>query len=143
VIPDPETVERQKAGYAKALEKQFADGVAQISAETKAKKEAMIAAAEQNKAQYKLQKEAEMQGQHLLLEQQKNSQMMMLQETVMAQKSALEQQACALALEYQQKKAQEEMMAKQYEIQKQYYEAEAKLATQYAAVTQPRQAVVA
>jgi len=135
-IPDPATVEKQKQGYAAALEKQFADGAAQIAQETKIRKDQLAAMAQQHKVQFKLQKEAEMQAQNLILDQQMNSQVMMVQEATMSQKAALEQQAAALTLEYNQKKAQEEMLAKQYQIQKQYYEAEVKLATQYNAVTQ-------
>merc|ERR1712216_1035154 len=75
-------------------------------------------------------------GQNLLLDQQMNSQCMMLQEAAMQQKSVLEQQAAALTLEYQQKKAEEEMLFKQFEIQKQYYDAETKLAAQFQKVTQ-------
>merc|ERR1712032_1681020 len=37
-------------------------------------------------------------------------------------RQVLDQQASALALEYNQKKAQEDMMMRQYQIQKQYYE---------------------
>merc|ERR1719162_1964285 len=130
-IPDPATVEKQKQGYAAALDKQFTDGSAQIGAETKARKDQLMAVAQQHKGQYRIQKEAEMQAQNLLLDQQMNSQVMMLQEATMAQKAALEQQAAALALEYNQKKAQEEMMAKAYAIQKQYYDAEMQLANKY------------
>merc|ERR1712138_184606 len=80
------------------------------------------------------------QAHNLLLDQQMNSQLMMLQEAHMAQRSALEQQAAALTLEYQQKKAEEELLQKQYEIQKQFVTAENKLATEYAKVTAEEQA---
>merc|ERR550537_1989441 len=54
----------------------------------------------------------------------------MLQEAVMAQKMALEQQAAGLTLEFQQRKAQE-VMAREYQIQRQYYDVEQKLASVY------------
>jgi hypothetical protein len=139
-LPDPATVQKQKEGYTAALDKQFADGANQVAAETKLRKDQLMAMAQQQKAQYQLQKEAELQAQNLLLDQQMNSQVMMLQEATMAQKAALEQQAAALTLEYNQKKAMEEMQAKQYAIQKQYYEAEVKLAQQYNTVANPRNA---
>merc|ERR1712087_893099 len=103
-----------------------------IAGEAKIRKDQLMAVAQQQKAQFRLQKEAEQQAQNLILDQQMNSQLMMLQEAAMAQKAALEQQAAALTLEYQQKKAEEEMLAKQYQIQKQYYDAEVHLARQYA-----------
>merc|ERR1719454_981812 len=75
-----------------------------------------------------------------MLEQQMNSQLMMLQEAHLSQRSALEQQAAALTLEWQQKKAEEELLQKQYEIQKQYVSAENKLASDYAKVAAQEQA---
>merc|ERR1711907_23424 len=86
--------------------------------------------------QYKLQVESQLQAQNLMLDQQ----MKMLQEAAMAQRSALEQQAAALTLEWQQKKAEEEMLKKQYEIQRQYVDAENKLATQFNKVAAEEQA---
>merc|ERR1719287_246529 len=105
-IPDPKTIEQQRAGYEQGLQKQYTDGAAAIKQETALKIK-------------------------MLQDQAMNSQMMMLQESAMAQRSALEQQAAALTLEYQQKKAEEEMLKKQYEIQKNFCEAENKLATDF------------
>merc|ERR1719272_2208516 len=141
-IPNPAQIQSQKDGYAKALEKQYQDGAAAITAETKLKKEMLGEQAKQQKAQYTLQVQSQLQAQNLLLDQQMNSQLMMLQEAAMHQKSALEQQAAALSLEYQQKKAEEDMLAKQYQIQTQYYEAETKLAAQFQKVTQQEQAAM-
>jgi len=141
-IPDPATIKKQQDGYAKALEKQFQDGITAIGAEKELKKKMIAEQAAQQKAQYQLQVQSQLQGQNLLLDQQMNSQMMMLQESAMAQRSALEQQAAALTLEYQQKKCEEEMLQKQYEIQSQFYAAETKLAEQYQKVTQDEQAAM-
>merc|ERR1719272_1955710 len=141
-IPDPASIAKQKEGYAKALEKQYQDGAGAITAETKVKKEMLGEQAKQQKAQYQLQVQSQLQAQNLLLDQQMNSQLMMLQESAMAQRSALEQQAAALTLEYQQKKCEEEMLQKQYEIQSQFYAAETKLAEQYQKVTQDEQAAM-
>merc|ERR1712070_354313 len=102
----------------------------------KVKKEMLNETAKQQKAQYQLQVQSQLQAQNLLLDQQMNSQLMMLQEAAMAQKSALEQQAAALTLEYQQKKAEEDMLQKQFQIQTDYYNAETKLAAQFQEVTQ-------
>merc|ERR1719272_2015511 len=103
----------------------------------------LMETAKQQRAQYQLQVQSQLQSQNLLLDQQMNSQLMMFQEAAMAQKSALEQQACALTLEYQQKKAEEEMLQKQFEIQSQYYNAETKLAAQFQMVTQQEVAALA
>ena len=108
-IPDPKTIEQQKAGYAQGLEKQYVDGAAAIKQETALKQKMLADQATAQKEQYKLQVESQLQAQNLMLDQQMNSQMMMLQESHMTQRSALEQQAAALTLEYQQKKAEEEI----------------------------------
>merc|ERR1712216_813894 len=78
------------------------------------RKEMLQEQAKQQKAQYTLQVQSQLQAQNLLLDQQMNSQLMMLQEAAMAE---------------------EEMLVKQFEIQKQYYDAETKLAAQYQKVT--------
>merc|ERR1712224_1170003 len=50
----------------------------------------------------------------------------MLRQQAAQQKAVLEQQAMQLTMEYQQKKGEEEMMAKQYDMQKQQYELQVK-----------------
>merc|ERR1712107_857656 len=50
----------------------------------------------------------------------------MLQQAAQQQKSALEHQANALLLEYNQKKAQEDLLFQQYQFQKQHYEIQLK-----------------
>merc|ERR1711988_1294577 len=113
---------------------------ATIKTETDLKKKMLNEQAAMQKNQYQTQVMAQLQQQNLMLDQQMNQQMMMLQEAHMAQRSALEQQAAALTLEYQQKKAEEEMLKKQYEIQKNFYDAETKLATQFNAEVSKEQA---
>merc|ERR1711865_678477 len=130
-IPNPKNIEAQRENYSKALQKQFDDGLKTIEAEGRLKKESLQEQSKQQKAQYELQVQSQTQAQVLLLDQQMNSQSMMLQEAAMQQKSVLEQQAAALTLEYQQKKAEEEMLQKQFEIQSNYYVAETKLAEQF------------
>jgi len=139
-IPDPKIIESQRKGFEDGLQKQYVDGASAIKAETALKQKMLQDQAQAQKEQYKLQVESQLQAQNLMLDQQMNSQMMMLQEAAMAQRSALEQQAAALTLEYQQKKAEEEMLKKQYEIQCQFVDAENKLATQFNKVAAEEQA---
>merc|ERR1719261_313836 len=68
-IPNPATIQSQKDGYAKALEKQYQDGAAAIAAEVKVRKEMLQEQAKQQKAQYKLQVESQLQAQNSLLDQ--------------------------------------------------------------------------
>jgi hypothetical protein len=76
------------------------------------------------KAHYNLQIDTALQQQARALDEQTNAQMLQLQEMAVQQKSALEGQAAGLKLEFEQRKAQEDMMIRQYEIQKQYYQAQ-------------------
>merc|ERR1719487_89405 len=130
-LPDPATIESQRKGFAAGLDKQLADGTTTIQSEKTLKKKMLSEQADMQKNQYATQVNAQLQAQNLALEQQMNVQLTQLQEAHMAQRSALEQQAAALTLEYQQKKAEEEMLKKQYEIQKQFFDAETKLANQF------------
>merc|ERR1712028_323911 len=69
-IPTPAQIQTQKDGYAKALEKQYQDGAAAIAAEVKVRKEMLGEQAKQQKAQYTLQVQSQLQAQNLLLDQQ-------------------------------------------------------------------------
>lgn len=88
-------------------------------------------AANQQKALYELQVNQALQGQTAALEEQRNMQLLNLQQEAMNQKIGLENQAAGLKLEYEQRKSQEEMMFKQYELQKSYFEAERKMHAEF------------
>lgn len=130
-IPDPASIAEQKAMYAKALEAQYAQGTQQLAEEGKVQKRALEQQADQQKSAYRLQVRSRLEAECLAVDQAANQKLMKLQEAAMAQKAALEQQAAMLTLEYQQKKAEEELLLKQFNIQRQYQEAETELAKQW------------
>merc|ERR1719482_1086194 len=68
--------------------------------------------------------------QETTLHQQYSEQLMSLQQQAAQQKAALEQQAMQLTLEYQQKSSEEEMRGKLFDMQKQQYDAQVKMAEQ-------------
>merc|ERR1719265_857610 len=72
-IPNPQTIEAQRVNYAKALDKQYADGNKAIEEEKKVKMQMLVEQAKQQKAQQRLQVESQTQAQNLLLDQQMNS----------------------------------------------------------------------
>merc|ERR1719162_1750467 len=138
-FPDPAAVEQQKAAYGKALEAQLKAQSDELSKRSQAEKQALLEQAAQSKAHFNLQIDTALQQQARALDEQTNAQMLALQEAAVQQKSTLEGQAAGLKLEFEQKKAQEDMMIRQYEIQKQYYEANVKLQTQMQQLGPPMQ----
>merc|ERR1740121_1001871 len=72
-----------------------------------------------------------MKAQEMVLTQQYNEQLMALQMQAGTQKAALEQQSMQLAMEYEQRKAEEHMYRQQYEIQQQQSAMTAKLQQDY------------
>mmetsp|Transcript_57331 Transcript_57331/g.89209 ORF Transcript_57331/g.89209 Transcript_57331/m.89209 type:complete len:400 (+) Transcript_57331:56-1255(+) len=130
-LPDPETVERQREAYREALDNQFHTGLAQIAAEREAKREFLKQQAEQAKAQFALQVQSQLDSKHLALDSGLNSKLMEFQETAMIHRKNLEEKAAGLTLDYQQKKASEELLQRQYMIQKHFVESERKLASEF------------
>jgi hypothetical protein len=82
------------------------------------------------KAHFNLQVDTALQQQARALDEQTNAAMLAVHEKAVQQKSALENQAAGLKMEFEQKKAQEGMLIRQYEIQKQYYEKQMQLESQ-------------
>jgi len=129
-MPDPASVEQQKAAYARSLDAQLKERSEAVAKRSQMEKEMLRQQAAQQKAQFNLQIDQQLQATAMALDEQTNAQMLALQEAAVQQKSALESQAAGLKLEYEQRKAQEDMMIRQYEIQKQYYEAQQKMLSQ-------------
>merc|ERR1719443_2072167 len=126
-IPDVAAIERQKAAYNKSLDDQLQQGIQVLSQQNKQRKGYLNQVADQQKNQFNLQVDQQLRAQEMALDQQYNHQLMTLQQAAHEQKSVLEAQANTLALEYQQKKAQEDFNFQQYDIQRQHYEAQSKL----------------
>merc|ERR1719412_185507 len=80
--------------------------------------------AKQYKNEYHMAGESSYQKEAMMVDQQSNAQLMKLQERAAEYKMVLEQQASALKLEYAEKKSMEDMQMRQYEVQRQYYDAQ-------------------
>merc|ERR1711904_400420 len=93
-------------------------------------KDMLYAQADQQKKQYIMQIDQQVRSQESTLQQQFSQQMISIQQQAAQQKAALEQQAMQLTLEYQQKSSEEEMRGKLFDMQKQQYEAQVKMAEQ-------------
>jgi len=121
-IPDPASIERQKHSYAKGLDDQLKHGTDVLAQQLKQQSDYLFALADQRKRQYALQVDQEIKQREMDLAQQHNEQLLLLQQAAQQQKSALEHQANALLLEYNQKKAQEDLVYQQYQFQKRQYD---------------------
>merc|ERR1711865_1153788 len=86
-LPDPGAISTQRTAYTRALEKQLQEGSTVLS--------------------------QQMKSQEIQLVQQHNQQLLMLQQAAQQQKAALEQQANGLLLDYNQKKACEDLAFQQ------------------------------
>eukprot|EP00930_Biecheleria_cincta_P032867 TRINITY_DN22774_c0_g1_i1.p1 TRINITY_DN22774_c0_g1~~TRINITY_DN22774_c0_g1_i1.p1 ORF type:complete len:504 (-),score=77.66 TRINITY_DN22774_c0_g1_i1:268-1779(-) len=121
-IPDPASIEQQKANYAKALEDQLKQGTEVLEQQLKQQSEVLFQMGDQRKRQYALQVDKEIKQKEMELAQQHNEQLLLLQQAAQQQKSALEHQANALLLEYTQKKSQEDLIFQKYQFQKRQYD---------------------
>jgi len=121
-IPDPPSIERQKQSYAKGLDEQLKHGTEVLAQQLKQQSDYLFSMGDQRKRQYALQVDQEIKQKEMELAQQHNEQLLVLQQAAQQQKSALEHQANALLLEYQQKKSAEDLAYQSYQFQKRQYE---------------------
>lgn len=121
-LPDPEAIERQKASYGKDLDEQLKQGSVVLNEQLKQQTDYLYAVGDHQKRQYALQIDQQIKSQEMVLAQQHNEQILMLQQAAQQQKAALEHQATALLLEYNQKKAEEDLLVQQFHFKKSHYE---------------------
>jgi len=125
-FPDPDAVERQKAAYARGLNEQLQQGTEMLAQQLKQRSDQLLAMGDQQKRQYELQVNQHIKQQELALAQQHSEQLLMLQQAAQQQKAALEHQANTLILEYNQRKAHEDIRNQQYQFRRQQQEMQAK-----------------
>lgn len=135
-LPDPASIEQQKAQYAKSLDQQLAQAVQSIEEQAKNEKQQIQTRMQTQLAQYQLQVEEQTKMQMMQVDAKVQAQLKGLREAAVTQKSALEEQAAVATMEYRKKKAMEEQGLKSYQIQKTFYDAEMKLMQQYKEVSQ-------
>lgn len=126
-IPDPDSIDRQRAAYHKSIDAQLNQQIQAIQQQAQREKQMLTKGSELEKAQAYVSVDQYAQQYGRALDEQTLSEMMRFQEESAQHRAILEQQAASLALEYNQKKAQEDMAFRQYEVQRQYYTQYAKL----------------
>jgi len=131
--PDPRAVQRQKELYARSLEDQLKDGAATLEATMRQQVEGLRTQAAQERTLHSLQVDQQVKQKELILSQQYNQQLMLLTQAAQRQGAELEQQATSLMLEYQQKKVEEDFLASQAGVEKQYQEVQKRFSRDLAA----------
>lgn len=126
-LPDPASIEEQKQAYSKSLDLQLEQGNASLKAQNDDRKRQLHEEADKRKAALILQIDQAMKVQEMALDEQTHQAMLSLKQAFYEQRAALDHQAASLTLEYQQRKMQEEFIATQTEMQKQYVENQEKL----------------
>merc|ERR1740129_946696 len=121
-IPDPASIEHQKQQYSRAIDAEQQKEAQQIMAMAQQQKQMLMRQSQQEKAQSYVTIDQYATYGNSYVEEQTLAEVAYLQAESAQHRQALEQQASALALEYNQRKAQEDMMMRQHQIQKQYYE---------------------
>lgn len=132
VQADPTAVSRQKEEYARALEGQLKEGADQLGTTMKQQVDALHAQAAQEKSLHSLLVDQQVKQQELLLSQQYNQQLMLLTQAAQRQGAELEQQATNLMLDYQQRKVEEDFVASQAGVEKQFAEMQQKFVSELA-----------
>merc|ERR1719454_1014673 len=139
-IPDPTAIEQQKAAYSKGLDEQLKQGAAILNQQLKQQMDQLHQLGDEQKKKYFVQVDHEIRSQELGLVQQFKEQLLMVQTAAGQQKRILGQQATALLLEYNQKKAQEDLLMEEYKLQKMAYDSQQRF-TQEQSSLQQQQAV--
>merc|ERR550532_1719265 len=129
-MPDPGAIETQKAAYSKSLEEQAAHGEDMLRMQKQQQTDQIYQAAEARKRQIMVEIDQQAKQQELQLGQQYSQQVMGLQQEYHHQKLILEKQGNDLTLEYHHRRAQEDLMLQQYEMQRQHYDEQMKLHSQ-------------
>lgn len=126
-LPDPAAIEEQKQAYSRSLDLQFENGNNSLKLQNEQRKKQLIEAGEQRKSALILQVDQQVAMQSKVLDEQMNQAVLALKQAALDQRAILSQQAANLILECQQRKMQEEFVASQAEMKRQYLDSQSKL----------------
>jgi hypothetical protein len=135
-LPDPSEIDTQRSAYMKSLDEQLKQGAEVLNQQLKQQQDYLLKMGDQQKRQFGLQVDQNNKNRELELVQQHNHQLLMLQQAAQQQKVALEQQANALLIEYNQKKATEDLASQMYQFENDAHDAHAKYETEIKSLQQ-------
>merc|ERR1719162_1463315 len=125
-MPDPGSVAKQRESYLRQLEEQELQAIAVLEQQRAQQVGLLRAQGDQQKKKFYLEVNQQVSQNDIVLTQQHSEQMMVLNQQYSQQRGVLENQANSLIMEYQQKKAQEDMMMRQYALQVEQFGAQQK-----------------
>merc|ERR1719183_3229704 len=125
-IPDPTAIAKQREQYLKALEEQERQAISVLEQQRVQQVGLLRAQGDQQKKKFYLEVNQQVSQNDIVLTQQHSEQMMVLNQQYSQQRGILENQANSLIMDYQQKKAHEDMMMQQYQLQVEQYNAQQK-----------------
>jgi hypothetical protein len=129
-LPDVQTIARQKAGYATALDKQLKEAMETVTKETQIEKEMVAFAAKKNVALYEMQVDEKLAEQLAAVDEQSTFAQLELKKALHERNLQLNNQASALVMDYRSKVLQEESRQKQAAFNQQFLANEQTLAQQ-------------
>jgi len=131
-IPNPAQIEKQKAEFTAALEKQLKDAVDTVQKETQIEKEMVRFNAEKQISLYNLQVDEKLTEMCAVAAEQATISDLELKKAKIERGLQLDGQAQGLMFDYNMKATQQELATKQAQFAQQYMTEESKLAQQYA-----------
>jgi len=129
----PDKVEAERLAYEKALQSQLSKQSEAVLAEAKIKKQMMEMTAKTQLEEMDLQIKEKLTMDKLRVDQEAQTMINGLKEAAITQQTAREEAAAIAVAEYSKKKALEDMAVKSYQLQKQWFDSESKLQTEYQA----------
>merc|ERR1740133_314540 len=132
----PAKLEQERLAYEKALEAQLGKQSTAVLEEAKIKKAMLEQSAKTQMEQFKLQIDENLAMSCMQVDQEALTMVNGLKEAAITQQTAKEEMAAIAVADYNKKLAIEQMNAKSYELQKQWFESEAKLTAEYQKVMQ-------
>jgi len=125
----PQSVDQQRQGYAAQLAANLKQASLDIARQVQIEKQELAQRAALEKANYDVMVDQFVRQQALAMDNQTNLEICRLQQSAVGEKSKLEQQAVALKMEYENKKAEEDMYQRRFLIETEFLEQNAPLAT--------------
>lgn len=125
-IPDPSAIAQQREAYLRALEEQERQAINVLEQQRQQQVNLLRAQGDQQKKKFFLEVNQQVSQNDIVMTQQHSEQMMVLNQQYSQQRGLLENQANTLIMEYQQKKAHEDMMLQQYKLQLDQFTAQQK-----------------
>eukprot|EP00927_Polykrikos_kofoidii_P073228 TRINITY_DN69290_c0_g1_i1.p1 TRINITY_DN69290_c0_g1~~TRINITY_DN69290_c0_g1_i1.p1 ORF type:complete len:292 (-),score=45.44 TRINITY_DN69290_c0_g1_i1:343-1101(-) len=114
--PDPATIQAQKDNYVNSLDEQLRQGAGALNQQVKEQRESVRMQAEQQKAIFATQVDQEMRLAEVQVEHRFASQVKDLKHQAMQQRAMLEHQALQLSMEFQGRKAEEDMLQQHHHL---------------------------